>query len=195
MALVLSGGLVASPFLLPGTGSAAHGTPTRPQSRGAALPLLATEQAGYDSPLSSPAKVAAAAALTTPTPATTTTTPATTTAPAATTATTTATTTAQATASPAPVATPAPSAAPTASNSVTGEATWYAAAAAGGCASPSLPMGTEVQVVDETTGATTDCVVDDREPTSPGRVVDLSYGGFAALASPTQGVVTVTLSW
>jgi hypothetical protein len=79
--------------------------------------------------------------------------------------------------------------------SVTGVATWYAAAPDGDCASPFLPFGTVLEVVDDATGARTTCTVDDREADNPGRVVDLSYDGFAQLANPSQGVVTVTISW
>ncbi len=76
-----------------------------------------------------------------------------------------------------------------------GLATWYAEAPPGGCASPTLAFGTQVQVTDSSTGATTTCVVDDREAPNPGRVVDLSYSGFSQLADPSQGVATVTVSW
>jgi rare lipoprotein A (peptidoglycan hydrolase) len=82
-----------------------------------------------------------------------------------------------------------------ASNSSTGQATWYSEAPAGGCASPWLPAGTEVEVVNEATGASTSCVVDDREATNAGRVLDLSESGFSQLAALTQGVITVTISW
>jgi len=45
------------------------------------------------------------------------------------------------------------------------------------------------------TGAAITCVVDDREADNPGRVVDLSYSGFSALASPSQGLIDVTITW
>jgi rare lipoprotein A len=76
-----------------------------------------------------------------------------------------------------------------------GQATWYAAAPAGKCASPTLPFGTVLTVTNVGTGASTTCTVDDREEAGYPRVVDMSPSGFAQLASPSQGVVDVTISW
>jgi rare lipoprotein A (peptidoglycan hydrolase) len=76
-----------------------------------------------------------------------------------------------------------------------GQATWYAAAPPGKCASPTLPFGTVLTVRNDATGATTTCTVDDREGSPYPRVVDLSYSGFAQIADPSQGVVEVTISW
>jgi rare lipoprotein A (peptidoglycan hydrolase) len=76
-----------------------------------------------------------------------------------------------------------------------GQATWYAAAPAGMCASPTLPFGTVLRVTNVATGASTTCTVDDREGAGYPRVVDLSPSGFAQLADPSQGVVDVTISW
>jgi rare lipoprotein A (peptidoglycan hydrolase) len=78
---------------------------------------------------------------------------------------------------------------------VTGQATWYSESPAGGCASPTLPRGTEVRVVNDANGATTTCLVDDREADNPGRVLDMSYTGFSEIGDPSQGVITVTISW
>jgi rare lipoprotein A (peptidoglycan hydrolase) len=80
-------------------------------------------------------------------------------------------------------------------NSEVGDATWYAAAADGYCASPTLPFGTELTVVNNATGASTVCTVDDREAAGYPRVVDLSPEGFSQIADPSQGVVQVTISW
>jgi rare lipoprotein A (peptidoglycan hydrolase) len=80
-------------------------------------------------------------------------------------------------------------------NSEVGDATWYAAAPAGYCASPTLPFGTVLTVVNNATGATTVCTVDDREAAGYPRVVDLSPEGFDQIASTSQGVVQVTISW
>jgi rare lipoprotein A (peptidoglycan hydrolase) len=80
-------------------------------------------------------------------------------------------------------------------NSEVGDATWYAAAPAGYCASPTLPFGTELTVVNDATGATTVCTVDDRETAGYPRVVDLSPEGFNQIADTSQGVVQVTISW
>ena len=76
-----------------------------------------------------------------------------------------------------------------------GQATWYAAAPAGMCASPSLAFGTVLTVTNVATGASTTCTVDDREQAGYPRVVDMSPSGFAQLADPSQGVVDVTISW
>jgi rare lipoprotein A (peptidoglycan hydrolase) len=82
-----------------------------------------------------------------------------------------------------------------AANSEVGQATWYAAAPAGYCASPTLPFGTVLTVVNNATGASTVCTVDDREGAGYPRVVDLSPSGFEQIADLSQGVVDVTISW
>jgi rare lipoprotein A (peptidoglycan hydrolase) len=84
---------------------------------------------------------------------------------------------------------------PAATNSEGGEATWYAAAPAGYCASPTLPFGTVLTVVNNATGASTVCTVDDREAAGYPRVVDMSPSGFSQIADIGQGVVDVTISW
>jgi rare lipoprotein A (peptidoglycan hydrolase) len=80
-------------------------------------------------------------------------------------------------------------------NQEVGEATWYSEAAAGMCASPTLPFGTVLTVTNNATGASTQCTVDDRESAGYPRVVDMSYSGFSQIADPNQGVVEVTISW
>jgi rare lipoprotein A len=90
---------------------------------------------------------------------------------------------------------PVPSAPATTVDSENGQATWYAAAPAGRCASPTLPFGTVLTVTNIRTGARTTCVVDDREQAGYPRVVDMSPSGFAQLADPSQGVVDVTITW
>ena len=82
-----------------------------------------------------------------------------------------------------------------AESSERGQATWYAAAPPGRCASPTLPFGTVLTVTNADTGASTTCTVDDREQAGDPRVVDMSPSGFAQVASPSQGVVDVTISW
>jgi rare lipoprotein A (peptidoglycan hydrolase) len=84
---------------------------------------------------------------------------------------------------------------PPPTNSEVGEATWYAAAPDGYCASPTLPFGTVLTVTDNATGASITCTVDDREDSPYPRVVDLSPEGFSQLANTSQGVVDVTISW
>jgi rare lipoprotein A len=76
-----------------------------------------------------------------------------------------------------------------------GDATWYSAAPAGYCASPTLPFGTVLTVVNDATGASTECTVDDREGAGYPRVVDLSPEGFSQIAGLNEGVVQVTISW
>ena len=84
---------------------------------------------------------------------------------------------------------------PRPTNSEAGEATWYSAAPAGYCASPTLPFGTVLTVTNEATGASTSCTVDDREDAGYPRVVDMSPEGFEQIASLGQGVAEVTISW
>jgi rare lipoprotein A (peptidoglycan hydrolase) len=84
---------------------------------------------------------------------------------------------------------------PAPTHSEVGDATWYAAAPAGYCASPTLPFGTVLTVVNNATGATTVCTVDDRETAGYPRVVDLSPEGFDQIGDTSQGVVQVTISW
>jgi len=94
-----------------------------------------------------------------------------------------------------PVTTPPPPPPEPTTDSERGQATWYSAAPAGMCASPSLPFGTVLTITNVATGASTTCTVDDREQAGYPRVVDLSPSGFAQLADPSQGVVDVTISW
>jgi rare lipoprotein A (peptidoglycan hydrolase) len=94
-----------------------------------------------------------------------------------------------------PVSTLRTPAVTTSGNTEQGQATWYAAAPPGRCASPTLPFGTVLTITNVATGATTTCTVDDREEAGYPRVVDLSPSGFAQLAEPSQGVVDVSISW
>ena len=132
-------------------------------------------------------------------PTTPTTAPATTTtAPPATTTTTNApppTTTTTAPPPPPLPPTTTTTAAPAATNHESGQATWYSAAPAGMCASPTLPFGTVLTVVNNASGASTVCRVDDREGAGYPRVVDMSPEGFSQIAGLGQGVVDVTISW
>ena len=91
--------------------------------------------------------------------------------------------------------TTAPPPRPAAAHSEGGEATWYSAAPAGYCASPTLPFGTVLTVVNNATGASTECTVDDREAAGYPRVVDMSPSGFSQIGDISQGVVDVTISW
>lgn len=75
-----------------------------------------------------------------------------------------------------------------------GSATFYAAAS-GTCAHRTLPMGTIVTVTNTKTGASTTCRVADRGPFGAGRIIDLSRDVFSKIASTSQGVVSVSLTW
>jgi hypothetical protein len=128
---------------------------------------------------------------------TTTTTPAatTTTVPPTTTTTEPPTTTTTQPPPPTTTTTTAPPPPPAATSSEGGEATWYSAAPAGYCASPTLAFGTVLTVVNNATGASTRCTVDDREEAGYPRVVDMSPSGFSQIGDLSQGVVDVTISW
>ena len=206
VATVLCGVVFGAPLLLLSHGSAhavrvttasshraAHAARGK-TSHGASLP---SQLVGYEStPTTTPTTVA-------PPPPTTTTT--TTTAPspppaqeASARAAAPAATPAAVESAPAPAAAPAPAPAPAPTPTTEGErgqATWYAAAPAGMCASPSLAFGTVLTVTNVATGASTTCTVDDREQAGYPRVVDMSPSGFAQLADPSEGVVDVTISW
>jgi hypothetical protein len=84
---------------------------------------------------------------------------------------------------------------PMPTHSEEGDATWYAEAPDGYCASPTLPFGTELTVTNDDTGASTTCTVDDREDAGYPRVVDMSPEGFSQIANTSEGVVEVTISW
>ena len=83
---------------------------------------------------------------------------------------------------------------PSSSNSETGSASWYQAPA-GTCAHPSLPFGTVVTVENLANGATTTCRVEDRGPYQGGRIIDLSEATFSQIASTSDGVIQVRISW
>jgi rare lipoprotein A len=55
-------------------------------------------------------------------------------------------------------------------------------------ASRNLPFGVKVKVTNPATGKSVIAKSTDRGPFVPGRVLDLSYGTFAAIASPSKGV-------
>jgi Lytic transglycolase len=203
-AAVFSAALLALPLLLlnggpgPALASASASIATAP-----AWQLTYSRSAGTTVPAAAPstaAPVPAAVSPTTSAPVTTTTaqpvhaqvqpaaavvvpTPTTTTPPRPTTTT---------TAPPKATTTTAP---PVVANVAVGQATWYAEAPSGTCASPSLAFGTMLHVRDNDTGTVITCVVADREANNPGRVVDLSVSGFSALADTSQGVISVTITW
>lgn len=190
VAAVLCGGLLGAPLLLLQHGQArAPRTVAAPMEGGVAGGALAVDSVALPSQLVRYEEGADPAAATPPSTTTTTVPP-----PVASTAVTTTPVTA---ARPPTTTTTAPPSVVVvaAGHSEQGQATWYAAAPPGRCASPTLPFGTVLTVVNNATGARTVCTVDDREQAGYPRVVDLSPSGFAQLASPSQGVVDVTISW
>ncbi len=194
VAAAICGALFAAPLLLLQSASA-HAS--RPQAAAGSAPenkttavqsssrldgvRLPSHLVAYQAPTTT--STTAAATTTTTAPPTTTTT-----APPPTTTTTTAP-------PPPPPTTTTTTAPPPPTNSEGGEATWYAAAPDGYCASPTLPFGTVLTVVNNATGASTVCTVDDREAAGYPHVVDMSPEGFSQIADTSQGVVDVTISW
>jgi len=57
-----------------------------------------------------------------------------------------------------------------------------------------LPFGTRLQVFNPNNGKKITVQVNDRGPYVPGRNLDLSYGAFAALGSPSNGVMRICYS-
>ena len=97
---------------------------------------------------------------------------------------------------PIPLAPPPPPPPPPAppEYSQTGVVSWYASPA-GTCASPGLAFGTVVTVTNTYTGASAQCVVNDRGPYVGGRILDLSPATFANLAPLGQGLMSAVLHW
>ena len=58
-------------------------------------------------------------------------------------------------------------------------------------ASRSIPFGVKVRITNPATGKSVIARSTDRGPFVPGRVLDLSYGTFAAIANPSKGVTRV----
>jgi rare lipoprotein A len=55
----------------------------------------------------------------------------------------------------------------------------------------SLPFGTRVRVTNQSNGKSVIVRVNDSGPYVAGRTLDLSYGAFSSIASPSQGVARV----
>jgi G5-linked-Ubiquitin-like domain/Lytic transglycolase len=90
---------------------------------------------------------------------------------------------------------PGPAGLPQSGTSEVGTATHYEFTP-GTCAHLTLPFGTVVTVRNTATGATATCTVADRGPEEwTGHIIDLTPGVFAQLASLSQGVVHVEISW
>lgn len=58
-------------------------------------------------------------------------------------------------------------------------------------AHPYLPFGTRLRVTNPSTGRSVVVAVTDRGPYVASRGMDMSYGSFASIASPSQGVARV----
>jgi rare lipoprotein A len=58
----------------------------------------------------------------------------------------------------------------------------------------SLPFGTRLRVTNQSNGKSVVVTVLDRGPFVAGRVLDLSYGAFSRIASPSSGVASVCYS-
>jgi len=61
-------------------------------------------------------------------------------------------------------------------------------------AHPSLPMGTKVLVTNRDNGKKVIVTINDRGPYAGGRILDLSYGSFARIASVGQGTARICLA-
>jgi hypothetical protein len=75
-----------------------------------------------------------------------------------------------------------------------GVASWY------GCsgyhaASPWLPFGTVVHVLNVSNGRSVSVVINDRGPYGPGRIIDLCSPAFSAIAPLKQGLAHVRITW
>lgn len=61
-------------------------------------------------------------------------------------------------------------------------------------AHPSMPFGTRLRVTDQSSGRSVIVKINDRGPYVAGRSLDLSYGAFSRIASPSRGVARVCYS-
>ncbi len=61
-------------------------------------------------------------------------------------------------------------------------------------AHPYLPMGTKIRVTNQDNMNQVIVKVNDRGPYIAGRDLDLSYGAFSTIASPSQGVARICYS-
>ena len=57
-----------------------------------------------------------------------------------------------------------------------------------------LPFGTKLKVTNQSNGKSVIVRVNDRGPYIAGRDLDLSYGAFSTIASPSQGVARICYS-
>ena len=57
-----------------------------------------------------------------------------------------------------------------------------------------LPFGTKLKITDQSTGKSAIVRINDRGPFVHGRTLDLSYGAFAAITSPSRGVTKICIA-
>jgi rare lipoprotein A len=61
-------------------------------------------------------------------------------------------------------------------------------------ASPSIPLGAKVRVVNRDNGKSVVVTITDRGPWYGDRMLDLAYGAFARIANPSRGVANVCMA-
>ena len=76
-----------------------------------------------------------------------------------------------------------------------GRASFYNAAAPGGCAHRTLPKGTMVKITNAANGSSVTCTVTDRGPYVDGRIIDLSKPDFERISGSHVGVIDVLVEW
>jgi rare lipoprotein A (peptidoglycan hydrolase) len=76
-----------------------------------------------------------------------------------------------------------------------GGASFYKPADPQECAHRTIPKGTVLTVTNLANGKSVTCKVGDRGPYVDGRIIDLSRQGFAAIASTSEGVIRVRVTW
>jgi rare lipoprotein A (peptidoglycan hydrolase) len=77
----------------------------------------------------------------------------------------------------------------------TGMASWYDFGDGFTAAHRTLPKGTNVTVTNLANGKSVRVRVNDRGPFIDGRIIDLNRPAFAALATPSEGVIDVRITW
>lgn len=77
----------------------------------------------------------------------------------------------------------------------TGMASWYDFGNGFTAAHRTLPKGTMVTVTNLATGKSVRVRINDRGPFIRGRIIDLNRPAFAALATPSEGVIDVRITW
>ena len=58
----------------------------------------------------------------------------------------------------------------------------------------SLPFGTRLRVTNQSNGKSVVIRVNDYGPTIPSRIIDLSRGAFASIASPSSGLAEICMT-